>query len=305
MSFDLWFSTKDRSRIVDVDDIKSWFAMRPNYDKEALESHQGVYQNDDTGVYFIFEFGNCIDSDDHLSSVHVPQIVLFLNFLRPRFFAMECANEIQDLVQHFSLEVSDQQEATDEFLEFNADKFINSYVKSNRWAIAEMGSRDELNLQIKPSNELETVWRWNYNKRSRASLLEVDVFIPRIVWFVSDTKVSSGFVWPEGIPTLMPPSDAVYLVWGALAQKSLLGVRFGESKENTICDRATVQHLLDEFYKPEDAEGCRWPRDMSRPKELVKALKVFNPPSATPQILASDAVIDDIFVSDDKNKPHM
>ena len=80
MSFDLYFASKVGMEKADIADFRSWFAGKPHYDQDALEHNQGFYENEDTGVYFIFEFGQFFDKSDPPETSRPIQIVLLLNY---------------------------------------------------------------------------------------------------------------------------------------------------------------------------------------------------------------------------------
>lgn len=96
MSYDLFFTfPKPTQRSV----VEKYFASRPHYQINGSV----VYQSQDTGVYFVFEFRS--DTDDH-------QLVgasLNLNYFRPHIFGLEAEQEIRAFVECFQPSIEDPQ----------------------------------------------------------------------------------------------------------------------------------------------------------------------------------------------------
>src|SRR5215212_760003 len=93
MSYDLMLEAGKGKRI-DKKSFGAYFGARGNYE---MGEGQAVYQNEDTGVYFVFD---------------EPQegMVMFnLNFFRPHVFGLEAAIELEEFVRHFGAKVEDPQ----------------------------------------------------------------------------------------------------------------------------------------------------------------------------------------------------
>ena len=81
MSYDLYFEAGAGKKL-DAKSFGAYFRARRHY---QVENGQAVYQNEDTGVYFIF--------DEPQEGV----VAFNLNFLRPHVFALEAAGELEKL----------------------------------------------------------------------------------------------------------------------------------------------------------------------------------------------------------------
>ncbi len=295
MSFDLWFASKEIETVPNIRDVQEWFMNRTNYDPENINDSQAMYENKDTGVYFIVEFGSVFDPADAPDTKRSVFAVVLLNYLRPKFFAVECALEIQQFANRFGLEVCDPQESEDDFVAFDDKKFVASFSKHSRWAVKSMGENHGFTPKLMPSEKLEVLWRWNFQKKDREAETNEDVFFPTMFVFEAGGNFSTGVVWPDGIPTVIPPCDSIYIHWDELAQKSVLGLRLGPKKSGRLYEMRALNRIFSEFYHAIDDSGCLWPREFVRPANLARVLRNFDQPGVSPAMLAAGAVIDDDY----------
>ena len=156
MSYDLFF--KPAHLWPTRSEFAAYFADRGRY---TIEHSQAFYQNDDTGVYFYFEYYG--DGDDRPADSGT--IAFNLNYFRPHFFGLEAAPEVEAFVQRFALEISDPQ--TDGMGDgpFSISGFLRGWNAGNRSAYrAILLSKDRPDVFVCPSNAIERAWRWNYNR---------------------------------------------------------------------------------------------------------------------------------------------
>src|SRR3954451_15768766 len=95
MSYDLFFEA-GAGRKLEKKTFAAHFKSRPNY---QVENGQAVYQNEDTGVYFIFD-----EPDDGVMAFN-------LNLYRPHVFGLEAAVELEAFSKAFAAAVTDPQGA--------------------------------------------------------------------------------------------------------------------------------------------------------------------------------------------------
>jgi len=295
MSFDLWFATRSGSNRPAPHDLRAWFARRKHYAPEDISETQALYQNLATGVYFIIEFGEVFDPADAPDTERPIDAVLLLNYLRPKFFARECAEELQVFLNEFSLEVCDPQEEETDFGAFDTDRFVQSFAKYSRWAVKSMRLNHGFEPKPMVSERLDAMWRWNFSKERLEAKTEDDVFVPTILIFETEGVLSTGIVWSDGIPTVIPPCDSIYLHWDELASKKLLGANVGKKKSDQLYDRSAFDAIFNRFYERR-SDDCLWPLSFVRPVDLERALRDFNEVGDAPKMLAADAVIDSEFV---------
>ena len=132
MSFDLYFCTRDGIEVT-KEDILSYLSSLPHIQQDC------VYQNNETGVYFVFEFvspsSNAVDSLVP-SGFKDAGLTLSINYNRPRLFADEAMPIVENLCKDLDLLVIDPQDH-----EIGGDSYpktakstelIESWLKSNK-----------------------------------------------------------------------------------------------------------------------------------------------------------------------------
>jgi len=99
MSYDLFFTQPE----ITLEQFLDYFAGRSRY---RVENAQAWYENEDTGVYFCFDYSIEPEYDPEAPA----GIVAFnLNFYRPHFFALEAEPEVRSFVDYFNCSVHDPQ----------------------------------------------------------------------------------------------------------------------------------------------------------------------------------------------------
>ena len=97
MSYDLYFTKPE----ITLQQFEDYFRRRDNY---KVENAQAWYENEDTGVYFCFEF-----SDEDSKDLDFGKISFNLNFFRPHFFALEAEIEVKEFIDKFGFSINDPQ----------------------------------------------------------------------------------------------------------------------------------------------------------------------------------------------------
>ena len=95
MSYDLFL--KSDSSALTAEQFASYFSRRDCY---TADKTRASYENEDTGVYFVFYYGGD-DEDD--------SVAFNLNYFRPHFFGLEAAPELAEFVTTFNLSIGDPQ----------------------------------------------------------------------------------------------------------------------------------------------------------------------------------------------------
>ena len=90
MSYDLFF--KPRRGDADSSQFAEYFRNRRHYKVDVPEV---LYENEDTGVYFMFDLEREPDEDE---GTHYP-VALNLNYFRPSFFGLEAEPEVTAFVR--------------------------------------------------------------------------------------------------------------------------------------------------------------------------------------------------------------
>ena len=208
MSYDLFFHKPGLTE----SQFSAYFSARPNY---KLGPGQAIYENEDTGVSFMFEFGRDEDNEDEQETdepeTERPDASFNLNFFRPHFFGLEAEPEVRAFVERFKPEVDDGQAEGMGAGPFTTEGFLRGWNKGNEFAyraFLKMEDGPEVVASL-PTAELDSIWRCNYAHKQYQDKLGERVFVPRIMFLKIDSKLCSVSTWAEGIPALLPITDGL------------------------------------------------------------------------------------------------
>ncbi len=188
-------------------DFHAYFSKRPHY---HLSSHQAWYENEDTGVYFSFDYP---PNQEPASSV-----LFKLNYFRPHFFALEAKEELAALRKHV--------DATTDL-----SAFPSAWNEGNASAYLEMmGKKKSCRyLQGRPTKELEKVWQWNYQRTARMQELPAGVYVPKLIYVTVEEELILTCLWSDASPVLLPMVERVILHRKAMAPSHVFSGRKEDS----------------------------------------------------------------------------
>ncbi len=222
MSYDLYFTSPK----ISLDEFNRYFGDNSYYE---VENGQAFYSNDNTGVYFSFEHNSdpIQDEDDIEHSV-----AFNINYYRPHFFALEAEPEINRFIDHFNCSIHDYQNEGMAIGPYSKEGFLKGWNHGNEFGYsAILGNDDAPEIVFsKPTKEIEEIWNWNFSKEMKDIEIDEDIFIPRIMYIVVDGVLGSACVWPDGISTLIPYVDFLYV-----PRKDLAPKRIFKKKEEDYC----------------------------------------------------------------------
>jgi hypothetical protein len=155
---------------------------------------QAVYQNEDTGVYFIF--------DEPADSA----VAFNLNYYRPHSFGLEAAMELEAFAEAFNAIATDE---SGEPAPFNREAFLQAWNDGNRFGYRAMVKEQDKPPHTWPSKRIREVWEWNYARPSEEEQETATVFVPGIFAIDVDGQTFSVAIWPPQCPILMPTVDSV------------------------------------------------------------------------------------------------
>lgn len=281
MSYGLNFRSRIPGTTLPHVDFVSYFATRAIY--EVNES-QAWYANEDTGVYFTFDFSE--DANDVAeASDDVPPLlpVAFkLNHLRPSAFGLEAAPELAAFVQRFDLLVSDPQISGMGDGDYSEAGFLRGWNAGNAVGYRSLASDearpDALTL---PTSQIESLWRWNFDRNKRQDQVGEGAFVPRVFFFNDGGRVLTGVAWADGIPILLPDVDVVLVPRDRLAPRK----RLRSQKDVVVFSWAELEPLVQRFrcesgspiayelfYETTPPEIDRVIREKALPKEAPTGL---------------------------------
>lgn len=248
MSYDLYL---DRSTPVTLDEFHAFFSQRPSF---RAENGQAVYENEDTGVYFIFDLATAGDSE---APSH--KVSFNLNYFRPHFFAREASPELAAVIAGFGFEIHDPQNDGMGDGPFSEEGFLRGWDHGNAFGYQAVlrSETPPTTVHSRPTAELDGIWRWNRRKTAIQDKLGEAVFVPRVFWVIANGKLSSAVVWPDGISELVPSVDLYFIGRDQLAPRRF----FRREKDTCIVSRSELEQALGPLALGEHSLASRLFRD--------------------------------------------
>jgi hypothetical protein len=202
MSYDLNFNFGNNRP--SPKELSGHFVRRPNYE---LTKGQVVYQNEKTGVYFIFNWKMPGDQEDDEDA----DATFILNYFRPYIFALEAEPEVAAFIERFEPSIEDPQVDGMEDT-YSRDGFLRGWKSGNKFACDGLkGGREgkKMAKQTLPAAEIERCWRWNLDLPKLDEEINADIFLPRIRPCLYEGKMVTAICWPEAVPIAIPEVDIV------------------------------------------------------------------------------------------------
>jgi len=257
MSYDLFF--KPNSANLTEDQLTQYFADRQNYD---VSDGQAFYENDDTGVYFSFDF----DLKDWAEDEY--PIAFELNYFRPHFFGLEAAPEVAAFVNAFNLLIDDPQTDGMGRGPFSTEGFLRSWNAGNRFGYGILSHNKSLNPQVYPTADLDHIWHWNLNRAARQKEVGSSLFVPKFVFVKGSEQAYATVVWPDACPICMPKADIVLIVRDELSSAP----NSNGSDEVIITEWADIERIVTQ-YPYDSAHGCFLLTYETAPDALVQFIR--------------------------------
>jgi len=194
MSYDLFFTTNSGKKI-DKKAFSAHFGGRRNYE---VSKKQAMYQNEDTGVYFIFD---------------APEdggVAFNLNYFRPHVFGLEAAPELEIFATTLGLTAGDPQGEIEDGAPFTREAFLRGWNAGNEFAYRAMLKEQSEPVRTWPAKKIEDIWEWNYTRPTEEEERTTDnLFVPGIFAVEIGGVASSVAIWPPQCPIILPAVDAV------------------------------------------------------------------------------------------------
>lgn len=269
MSYALYFKSRNPESEPDAKAFAAFFKQRKNYE---VTDKQAIYENEVTGVYFIFDLGE----PEAEEQPGLLPLSFNLNYFRPHIFGLEAEGELKALVEKFDLlAVDDQIDGIGEG-EFSSQLFLSGWNKGNefgcRAVIEQHASEKPLTL---PTAKIESCWRWNFAQAALQQKLTDDVFVPRFIFLNRGGVVAATVVWLDGIPIAMPEADFIFI-----QRKSILPKKFFRSvQDEVLASWGEVRPLFEQFPLEHGALPYRLLHYASPPDSLVSHLRGLKPNS--------------------------
>jgi len=203
MSYELYLRFR---RPLPADRLASYLTSRGRFSSSADGSG---YSNPDTGVYFTLQpHGARLPFlGQRVSGLHFE-----INYGRPSYFAREADIELSALVGEFNARIEDPQMHGMGAGPYGSEGFLRGWMFGNGQFVARRVEDGALHKHYQlPGHVMSDVWAWNYRRRDRADMLANAKFVPLINFTAVDGRASLSTVWGEGMPTLLPKVDHVFV----------------------------------------------------------------------------------------------
>ncbi len=261
MSYDLFL--KPGATPLSKDQFESYFSERPHF---TVNNGQAFYENKDTGVYFSFDY----ESGDEEDSV-----AFNLNYFRPHFFGLEAAPVVAAFISSFNLSVDDPQYDGMGDGPFSIEGFLRGWNAGNRFGYRAMLSRnDRSEIHVYPTDDLERVWRWNFNRAAMQNIVGDSLFVPRFMFMKGATMARTAIVWPDACPIYMPKADLVIVIRDELSTTPTAD----DPREVTVVEWAEVESIVNDYPYDEEHGHFRLEYDLvpSAVVEFVQSLPLVS-----------------------------
>jgi hypothetical protein len=234
MSYDLFLSP--RSGEIGTTRFANHFGGRPHY---TVAGAQAVYRNEDTGVYFVFEYA-ARDADAANDGPHHP-VSLNVNYFRPSFFIREAETEVTAFVQAFDCVAFDPQINGMGEGEYDAEKLIDGWDYGNALGYqAFLGGNPDRAVHTLPVAALMRQWAWNRDRRWLQERLGESHFVPKMMTLVADGQLMTAATWPDAAPIAVPPVDHFLVMRDELAPSRW----FRKDRRPVLIERRAVEALF-------------------------------------------------------------
>ncbi len=229
MSYDLFLDTDTVG--ISREQFRQYFSGRSWY---TLTKKQAYYENQDTGVYFHFDY----------AKGEVYPVAFHLNYFRPHFFGLEAAHELTAFVHHFDCSILDPQQNGMKEGPYSVDGFLRGWNTGNQSGVQSlMSNRQRPTNYVCTTMELERVWNWNYRRKERQEGFGVELFVPKIMFMKGDQRAKTAVIWPDGCPIALPKVDVVIMVRDELSSQPYAV----QSREITLVDWSLVQPQVEAY----------------------------------------------------------
>jgi hypothetical protein len=208
-----------RSRVLE------YFTARKHF---KVQNDKVFYAHPDTGVYFFMRLRS---SRNLLLQRTVVSAEFEINYYRPSYFGIEAENELSAFMAAFKPRIHDPQMRGMGEGPYSREGFLRGWNFGNVFAVHSIMSRSpDDDVPSMPAEELRAAWEWNYQS-SALEWRRPSSFVPEIMFFRIDGRLSRVAIWPTGMQILLPRVD--YVLVGRLVAGEK---RFGLAPWSEVLD---------------------------------------------------------------------
>ena len=220
-----------------------------------------------------------------------------INYYRPSYFALEAEPELSRFVAHFKCSINDPQDSGMGDGPYSPQGFLAGWNHGNEFGYSSILGQEGAVAPVttKPTAELEAIWKWNFDRDRNERAIKEDIFIPRIFFMKVDGVFGSVAVWPDGISTLVPATDFLYI------PRKELAPRGPASQDECIIPRSEYADFLSKYASdgyPLPAYKLPAPEAPKEVKDFVRSLSSFH---GTKGGIAADRVLNSELVQKYRN----
>ena len=286
MSYDLYFRTSGGTPFT-REQFSEYFTKRLNY---QVTNNQAWYGNQDTGVYFLFEYQSDPPDPAEPEAVHAP-VMFNLNYYRPHIFGLEAEPEVAAFIRHFNLLIEDTQTQGMGSGEYSRGGFLRGWNHGN-----EVGYRAVLTSEKAPSEvytlptrAIEGYWRWNITRNAFQRELGDGVFVPRVMFAITSgcSQVKSFAAWTDAIPIMLPKVDLIVAPRAELAPTHW----FRKKQDMALFQWGDIEPVLKDFPLEERSLAYYRLDYRTAPPSVIRLFKAAQPISEKPTGVAIDSIL--------------
>lgn len=211
MGYDIYFKSDEMDITLEV--FQNSFEERPHY---TVEGDRALYDNKDTGVYFVCEYLAVKSAFEHKGKIKPDYCFrLSMNFCRPSIFITEALHEIDELVNDVGLNFFDPQVGGVGAGPFDLDKMYDNWLELNEKAIIDFArslNDSDPQIPLVPYDHMKALWEWNYTRETRDIAFKVEgvtVNIPRLLITVYDQQAEVAVIWDFVQPIALPKVNLI------------------------------------------------------------------------------------------------
>jgi hypothetical protein len=222
MSYDLYLYKK-KNATTSEEQVADYFSKKIPFTKMEGK-RQWIYENPDTGVYFLmnhYKRERHIDVKSKNPEFENLKFDISINFMRPDFFGLEIFPLVDKLIADLDIYMLNPQDPTDSS---NPVKFEPAYLL-NQWLdqshkVTDTSDFDKHDRM--PTDKSNYLWQYQFHRKDLENSIVEDIYIPNcfIVKDFQKGQLHTMISWPDHIPIVIFPVD--YFIIGRSSERGLV-----------------------------------------------------------------------------------
>ncbi len=233
---------------------------------------QWIYDNEDTGVYCIFEYNKPEEEESEIDNKYIEDFentyfTFIINFFRPQFFGYECFPLVNKFVEDLDLFISNPQNS------YEPKRYDLGELEQD-WGLANLSYSKskfkEIGLNYLELEKSNNSWEFNLNKSKLQNVLGDDYFVPRIFYLKqkNSNTIETMSVWPDNIPYILPEVDYI------LVQREIKKF-FKIINDDGLISYSDLLSQLGQYFKDDKGYKIIHPENANNISKLYNELPLF------------------------------